>query len=171
MIPNNVTKQSRWTLSQRYLEKMNSVLHPGLRELFLPTPIANTPNHFFFKPKNNYQVFRALVNTYGKGPSAVFGVSWQSYKPRTWHYSGQLKKKGGKQRSFVIFSKGTDKLPMICQQQQEARGKMSLVYAPVLERWIFVNVGKEKKCLFALWQSGKLSSVRDDSGMACGELI
>ena len=155
MILDNVTKQSRWTLSQRYFKKMNSVLHLDLRELFLPAPTANTPNHFFFKPKNNYQVFRALVNTYSKGPSAVFGVSWQSYKPRTWHYSGQLKKKGGKQRSFVIFSKDTDKLPMICQQQQqqEARGKKSLVYAPILERWNSVDVGKEKKNVFLLFDN------------------
>lgn len=99
---------------------MNSMLQMTCGSYFSPLKMKIPRMHFFFlfKAKSNYQAFQDLVNTHSKGPSAVFGVSWQSYKLRTWHYSGQLKKKEGKTKIFCYFiRKHRQKLTGICQQQ------------------------------------------------------
>lgn len=100
-------------------------------------------------PKSNYQVLKELVNTHSKGPSAVFGVSWRSYKLRTWHYSGQLKKKR-RNRSFVISSESTDKnarwfTSNYNNDKNRLGKKKSLAYAPSFRSRILSMWGKTKQ--------------------------
>lgn len=152
MILNNVTKQSRWKLSRRYLEKMNSMLHPDLRELFLPTPIANTPNHFFLNQRITIKYFEHWLILTAKGllQSSEFHGSPISWEPDIIQVSWRKK---GENKDHLLFSQ---KAQINCQwfaNNNKRLGGKSLLYMPQFWKGEFLSTWGKKKNVFLLFDN------------------
>ena len=124
----------------------NELLQLDLRELFLPSSRANTPIFFFLKHRVTIKYFKHWLILTAKGllQSSEFHGSPISREPDIIQVSWRRK---GENKDHLLFHQITQ-ISSQWSANKRLGEKKSLVYAPVLERWNSVNVGKEKKMSF-----------------------
>lgn len=116
----------------------------------------------FFKQRKMINAFQHLANTYSKGPSAVFGASWRSYRPRTWHYSGQLEKKRRKTKTICYFIRKRRENPQWFANSYKSHNKklernLVLMLRALEGELLFCSFSVKETVLCALGQWGQFS--------------
>ena len=119
------------------------MLQLDLRELFLPSSRANTPIIFFLKQRVTIKYFKHWLILTAKGllQSSEFHRSPISREPDIIQVSWRRK---GENKDHLLFHQITQ-ISSQWSANKRLGKKKSLVYAPILERWNSVNVGKGKK--------------------------
>ena len=148
------------------------MLQLDLRELFLPSSRANTPIIFFLKQRVTIKYFKHWLILTAKGllQSSEFHRSPISREPDIIQVSWRRK---GENKDHLLFHQITQISSQWSANKRLGKKKISCI-CPNFGKVKFCQCWegeKKKKSLFTFWQSGKLSSLRDDSGITCRVLM